>query len=194
METKALMIGGGVLVAGALFFLWPRAKPTEASGASSGGTPTAPMPMFVSGAGGTILPANQGANPEPLGGWDWQPATPDISNDPNVKIAEINAGVQSASIAAQKEVALATLAPAASSGGTVDSRPASTPSVSLNVASDYLKNLGSITTEKAFAIYDNAVKYGLNKYDVVEAAGRAGIDIGKADIEAFTTRYGLKPL
>ena len=196
METKTIMIGGGI-AAVAAFLFWPRKAQQEVK--QSDGSVQSPMPLFISGGGGGgILPSQMATQQEPLGGFQWAPPPADVANDPNVKIAEIQAGVQMANIQAGKETAIE-IAKLTNQGvsttTTAEQRPNTTPRASMSDAVAYIKSLGAITQDKAFQVYDKASQFGFSKYDVAEAFGRAGVPgVSVNTVDQFVNQYNLKPL
>lgn len=75
--------------------------------AQPGGLESGVLPMFITGGlGGGGANMMGGSAPLPLGGEIWQPPTVPLSENPDVRIAEIYAGVQQAAIEAQRETAL----------------------------------------------------------------------------------------
>ena len=197
METKTIMISGGI-AAVAAFLFWPRKAQQEVK--QSGGSVQSPMPLFISGGGGGgILPSQMATQQEPLGGFQWAPPPADVANDPNVKIAEIQAGVQMANIQAGKETAIE-IAKLTNQGvnattTTPEQRPNTKPRASMDEAVAYIKSLGAITQDKAFQVYDKASQFGFNKFDVAEAFGRAGVaGVGTNTVDQFINQYNLKPL
>lgn len=92
--------------------------------AQPGGLESGVLPMFITGGlGGGGANMMGGSAPLPLGGEIWQqPAVP-LSENPDVRIAEIYAGVQMAAIDAQREATLR----GALSADSITQRPAMQP-------------------------------------------------------------------
>lgn len=89
-----------------VFSRWgDRAAPT--GDAQPGGLESGVLPMFITGGlGGGGANMIGGSAALPLGGEIWQPPAVPLSENPDVRIAEIYAGVQQAAIEAQRESAL----------------------------------------------------------------------------------------
>lgn len=211
METKYYYwIGGGAALIAAVWLFLRRGQPAAAAAAAkveqvapaaAGG---APLPFYLSGAAGgvTSQPAQAGGS-LPLGGEVWQDKTVPLSENPDVKIAEINASVALAQVEAAKSTA-ALYAPApvtpppAVNAGSSPAVPAKTATMTDITAflTPYVTKPGGITAADSLAIQTKAAEYGVSASQVA-----SGLNIvtntqnfNASTVNGYLSSYGIPTL
>lgn len=201
IKQYAPWVGGAAIVG---YFLLGKSSGGENTSASDTALPAGVLPMFMSGgfAGGGMTGAFSGAPNLPLGGEIWQEPVVPLSENPDVKIAEIYAQVMMAGLDAQ-ERAIGTGLPETETDGlssreTVRYNPYGTSNAVTQQRRDVqaVKSLlsGGGNDAAYLTIYNEATARGASSDQVASTLRSAGINVGVADVNKYIAEAGLKPL
>lgn len=199
INNKVLYIGGGVLAVGAIGWFAlsrPAARVEEVVQDSPKSVSGSPLPFYISGAGGGGYSSQHGQTGAnlPLGGEVWSDKPIPLSENPDVKVAEINAGIAKAQIDAQKEVAIK-YAPLVVPKNETKTRTASMTEI-VNYLREKVSKPGGITQADIVETRDLAEQYGVSAKDlavgmnVVTGTGKWSAN----EINRHISKVGLEKL
>lgn len=195
--------GGGALAAGGLLYLVARGGSDNGKTSESAAKTPQVQPLMMSG-GGNAGGGQAGLGNANLGGDAWEPPTVPLSENPDVAIANITAGVQLAAINAAKELQLAGLATLPGAESTVPPVDTSGSSTSewrgsnIVAGAEFAKNvlaeapvIGSEAVENK--IFSAAKAAGYSATEVAQSlSAAAGKTVKPEEVNKWLSDRGLK--